>query len=100
MEIRLDRKVALVAVSLCLIGQTSWAEVEEGAKSAPEPNWIPSIDIGFDIFEYDTDATVVDHVCGNVMCDPNIRPGDPANWSGDQSRSTTNIVFRLGGELL
>ena len=56
MEIRLGRKVALVALSLCLIGQTSWAEGAPKDEALPEPNWIPSIDVGFDIFEYDTKA--------------------------------------------
>ena len=100
MEVRLDRKVALVAVSLCLMGQTSRAEGDPGAEAVPEPNWIPSIDIGFDFFKYETDATITDHVCANVTCDPQTSPGDPADWSGDQSRSTENIVLRLGGELL
>jgi len=96
MEIRLDRKVALVAVFLCLIGQTGWAEVEEGAERVPEPNWIPSFDIGFDVFKYETDASVVDFVFENEQSD--MPP--PSDWSGEQSRSTENVVLRLGGELL
>ena len=70
MEIRLDRYVALVAVFLCLVGQTSRAEVDPAAEAVPEPNWIPSIDIGFDIFEYETTATVTDNIGTSPLATP------------------------------
>jgi len=95
MEIRLDRKVALVAVSLCLMGQTGWAEEGTGAGALPEPRWIPSIELGFDLFKYETTSTVVE-----VATDP--RPADALNpnFNGQQANSITEIAFRLGGELM
>jgi hypothetical protein len=94
MEIRLGRKVALAAVSLCLMGQTVWADDEPDAEQVQEPNWIPSINVGFDIFEYDVDAFIKDDATIPLV------EGESPTWDGVDSNSLTEIVFRVGGELM
>ncbi len=93
MEIRLGRKVALAAVSLCLMGQTAWADDEPDAERVAEPNWIPSINVGFDIFEYEIDSTIIDNA--TIPLTP-----DSPTWSGSDSTTLSEIVFRVGGELM
>ena len=73
MEIRLGRKVAFAAVSLCLMSQTGWADEEPGTEEVTEPNWIPSINVGFDIYEYEVDTAIVDRA--TVPADPGTSPG-------------------------
>jgi hypothetical protein len=70
--------VALLA--LCLIPQTAWAEEER------EPDWIPSIELGFETFRYDTTSTVTNFV-------------NPPLQQGTLENDTQKPVFRLGGQL-
>jgi len=52
-----------------------------------EPRWIPSIEIGFDTYSYDVDATI-------------INLSDPTTWSETQKGGADQILFRIGGELM
>jgi hypothetical protein len=63
------------------MGQTAWADGEQ------EPQWIPSVNVGFDTFEYDTSATVDNTI-------------DPPRHSGTQSHAYTSFMGRFGAELM
>jgi hypothetical protein len=52
-----------------------------------EPNWIPSIDVGFEIFDYNTETTVQNFI------------NAPA-WAGAQHEAERQLMFRIGGELM
>ncbi len=52
-----------------------------------EPSWIPSIDVGFEIFDYNTKTTVRNFI------------NDPA-WAGTQPEASRQTMFRIGGELM
>jgi Outer membrane protein beta-barrel domain len=53
----------------------------------PEPSWIPSIDIGFETFDYNADTTVRNFV-------------NPPAWEGIQHEAERQLMFRIGGELM
>jgi hypothetical protein len=53
----------------------------------PEPSWIPSIEVGFEAYSYDVDTTI-------------INLSDPTSWSETQSEGTSQILLRIGGELM
>jgi hypothetical protein len=52
-----------------------------------EPSWIPSIETGFETFDYNVDTTVVNHV-------------NPPAFQGKQSEAERQLMFRIGGELM
>ncbi|HEX9814650.1 MAG TPA: hypothetical protein VGB31_06855, partial [Myxococcota bacterium] len=52
-----------------------------------EPSWIPSVEIGFETFDYDTDSTVQNFI-------------NPPAWAGAQAESERQLMFRIGGELM
>lgn len=71
-------------VAALLLGSASHAqELEE----LPEPNWIPSIDVGFEVFEWESEGTVQNLVNGPL-------------WSGTGTDSIRHLLFEVGGELL
>jgi hypothetical protein len=57
---------------------------EEGVS---EPSWIPSIDVGFEVFDYNIDTTVRNF-------------SNPLAWSGTQHEADRQLMFRIGGELM
>ena len=73
-----------LCLTLCPMGQTAWAE---GDRESAEPRWIPSINLGFDAFEYNADSAVENHI------------NPPAN-DGKQSSSIDQFNFQLGAELM
>ncbi|UCF41785.1 MAG: hypothetical protein JSW43_05525, partial [Gemmatimonadota bacterium] len=70
-----------VLLTLCLTGQAAWAE------DAEEPGWIPSINLGFDTFAYDTLSSVENHL-------------NPPAHEGTQSYFSTELKFQSGAELM
>jgi hypothetical protein len=63
------------------MGQAAWAEDGE------EPGWVPSINLGFDTFTYDTRASVENHL-------------NPPAHGGIQSYSSTELKLQSGAELM
>ncbi|MCH8082608.1 MAG: hypothetical protein IH885_00070 [Myxococcales bacterium] len=61
-------------------------ESEEGEIS--EPSWIPSIDVGFETFDYNVDSTVQNFT------------NDPTAWVGTEHEAERQLMFRIGGELM
>jgi hypothetical protein len=61
--------------------------VSEEVEEFSEPAWIPSLDVGFEGYNYDVDTTIV-----------NLN--DPSSRSGTRSESVNQVVFRFGGELM
>jgi hypothetical protein len=57
---------------------------EEGIS---EPSWIPSIDVGFETFDYNTETTVQNFT-------------DAPAWAGTQHEAERQVMFRIGGELM
>jgi hypothetical protein len=56
-------------------------------EESPEPSWIPSVEVGFEAYSYDVDATI-------------INLGDPTFLSETQPEQAGQILFRIGGELM
>jgi len=56
-------------------------------KGLSEPAWIPSIEIGFEAYNYDADTTI-------------INLSDPTILSETQPEGLGQILFRIGGELM
>jgi len=88
------RSGGIVLVALSFIGIPAQADeiepepvVTSGDEEIPEPNWIPSIEIGFDAYSYDVDTTI-------------INLSDPTTWSETQKGGADQILFRIGGELM
>ena len=52
-----------------------------------EPSWIPSIETGFETFDYNTDTTVQNFI-------------NPPTWAGTQKEAARQLMFRIGGELM
>lgn len=52
-----------------------------------EPSWIPSIETGFESFDYNTDTTIQ-----NLINAP--------SWSGTQKEAARQLMYRIGGELM
>jgi hypothetical protein len=61
-----------------------------------EPSWIPSIETGFETFDYNVDTTVVNHITQPLQ-NPDIIPGE---WGGTQHEAERQLMFRIGGELM
>jgi hypothetical protein len=59
-----------------------------------EPSWIPSIETGFETFDYNVDTTVVNHI--NLTTNPPV----PGLWGGTQHEAERQLMFRIGGELM
>ena len=57
---------------------------EEGVS---EPRWIPSVDVGFEIFDYNVETTVQNLING-------------PSWEGTQPDAERQLMFRIGGELM
>jgi len=57
---------------------------EEGLS---EPRWIPSIETGFETFDYNVDTTVVNNI-------------NSPSWAGAQGEAERQLMFRIGGELM
>ena len=53
-----------------------------------EPSWIPSIDVGFETFDYNVDSTV-----------QNLT-NDPTAWAGTEHEAERQLMFRIGAELM
>jgi hypothetical protein len=51
------------------------------------PGWIPSIETGFETFDYNVDTTVTNLV-------------NPPAWQGAQSEAERQLMYRIGGELM
>ncbi|MCH7708553.1 MAG: TonB-dependent receptor [Myxococcales bacterium] len=66
------------------VGQTAWAQ---GDREGEEPRWIPSIQLGFDAFEYNADSAVENFI-------------NPPAHEGSQSGSIDQLNFQLGAELM
>jgi iron complex outermembrane receptor protein len=66
------------------MGQTAWAE---GDREGEAPRWIPSINLGFDAFEYTADSAVENHI-------------NPPVYEGKHSSSIDEFNFQLGAELM
>ena len=54
-----------------------------------EPGWIPSIELGFDTFDFKAKTEVVSNIS-------TILP----KWTGTQSDAVRQLMFRIGGELM
>ena len=65
--------------------ETVVAPEEEGFS---EPSWIPSIDAGFETFDYNTKSTVQNFT------------DNPAAWVGTQHEAERQVMLRIGGEIL
>jgi hypothetical protein len=52
-----------------------------------EPNWIPSIDVGFETFDYNVKTTVQNFI-------------NPPNFAGKQNEAERELMWRVGGELM
>jgi len=52
-----------------------------------EPSWIPSIDAGFEVFDYNVHTTVANHI-------------NPPAYQGTQHEAERQTLFRIGGELM
>ncbi|MBW2493215.1 MAG: hypothetical protein JRE43_00550 [Deltaproteobacteria bacterium] len=63
------------------------AEVASEDEEPAEPRWIPSIETGFETFDYNTDTTVTNFI------------NAPA-WAGTQKEAARQLMFRIGGELM
>jgi len=59
----------------------------EAAHEPVEPSWIPSIETGVEVFDYNVESTLV-----------NLK-NSPA-WDGNQSEAERQTMFRIGGELM
>jgi hypothetical protein len=67
-------------LALCLVWQSASAEKER------EPLWIPSIELGYETYRYDTTATVTNHI-------------NPPLQQGTLGNDTQVPIFQLGAEL-
>ena len=63
------------------------ADDDRKEQEVSEPNWIPSMEVGFEVFSYDVDTTIL-----NLVNAP--------SWSGTQRESMNQLLFRIGGELM
>ncbi len=63
------------------------AVVSEEEAALSEPAWIPSIEVGFEAYNYDADTTI-------------INLGDPTRLSETQPEGAGQILFRIGGEVM
>jgi hypothetical protein len=63
------------------------ADGDRDEHEVSEPAWIPSVEVGFEGYSYDIETTIV-----NLS--------DPSTYSGTQSASLNQLVFRFGGELM
>jgi len=76
------------------------AELEE---EFSEPSWIPSIDLGFETFDYRTDTEVGSNLSSIIPKSTDFDTGEvtfePA-WTGSQSAARRQLMFRIGGELM
>ena len=63
------------------------SEPEVVSEEVSEPSWIPSIDVGFEVFDYNVDTTV-----------QNL--ANPPAWEGTQMEAQRQLMFRIGGELM
>jgi hypothetical protein len=61
--------------------------VVASGEDLPEPRWIPSIDIGFETFDYNADTTVRNFV-------------NPPLGEGTQHEAERQLMVRIGGELM
>jgi len=52
-----------------------------------EPRWIPSIETGFETFDYNVDTTVTNFI-------------NPPAWQGAQKEAERQLMYRIGGELM
>jgi len=52
-----------------------------------EPRWIPSIETGFETFDYNVDTTVTNFI-------------NPPKWQGTQKEAERQLMYRIGGELM
>jgi hypothetical protein len=52
-----------------------------------EPDWIPSIDVGMETFDYNVKTAIVNHINGPWL-------------GGNQSEAERQTMFRIGGELM
>jgi hypothetical protein len=69
-------------------------EVVSDEEEFSEPSWIPSIETGFETFDYNVDTTVVNHI--NLTTNPPV----PGLWGGTQHEAERQLMFRIGGELM
>jgi hypothetical protein len=83
------------------------AEEIEPEEEFSEPSWIPSIEIGFETFDYKTDTEVASDLStlepifwdyASVPKDKLIEYGP--QWTGSQSNARRQLMFRIGGELM
>jgi hypothetical protein len=63
------------------------AEVAPEAEGIPEPSWIPSIETGFETFDYNTKTTVENRI-------------NPPAGEGTQHEASRQLMYRIGGELM
>ncbi len=62
-------------------------DVVSAEEEPAEPLWIPSIDVGFETFDYNTDTTVQNLI-------------NPPAWAGTEKEAARQLMFRIGGELM
>jgi len=72
----------LMLLALLVGAHASAQEFEE----FPEPDWIPSIDVGLEVFAWESDDSVQNLVNGPL-------------WSASESNSLTQLLVTIGGEL-
>ncbi len=80
----LARRGAALLLALCLLGQSAGAREEWVDR---EPRWIPSLHFGFDAFEYDTQASVLNQI-------------NPPRQAGTQNDGSRLIMLQFGGEVM
>jgi hypothetical protein len=95
-DARISRAVAFGAalVGAWWLAQPALADEAEGESSQPakqqaprEPDWIPSLETGFETFDYNTKSEIQNFV-------------NPPSWSGQQHHASRQLMYRIGGELM
>jgi hypothetical protein len=85
---RVARRSAALLLTLCVIGTGASSEMLDEELDEPrEPNWIPSINVGVESFDYEADAETVDLI-------------DPPRWSTSGGDSQRQLLVTIGGELM
>jgi len=80
-----------VIISFSWFAQSAEAEESEppaaAADGLSEPSWIPSVETGVEVFDYNVDTAVVNHINGPRL-------------GGNESEAERQTMFRIGGELM
>jgi hypothetical protein len=85
---RVARRSAALLLTLCVIGTGASSEMlDEELDELREPNWIPSLNVGVESFDYEADAETVNLI-------------DPPRWSVSGGDPQRQLLVTIGGELM